>query len=116
MRKIIVSAVATLATTMALATPARAAEPSPAVVLTTCATAYATMAVFASPSSQAALKERSMRIMSVALDYNPDAAKVGLRLLEQNVARVRANDPNIVNEIVGTEQYCRGYLPRFGIN
>lgn len=116
MLKTLVALIATLTLALAHAIPARAdSEPSPAVVLTTCAGVYGTLAVFASPQNRAPLQARAQQIMHVALTLNPNASTVAIKLMEQNVARVRANDPTIVDEIKGAEAYCRGYLPRYGL-
>ena len=114
MHKILVTLVATL--TLAHAIPSRADTTlSPSVVLTTCAGVYGTMAVFASPQNQSVLKARAMQIMNKALDYNPNASDIAIKLMERNVARIRANDPTVVNEIKGAEEYCRGHLPQYGL-
>ena len=119
MLKQLVALVATLTLTLAHAIPARAdvrdSEPSPAVVLTTCAGVYGTLAVFASPENRAPLQARAQQIMHVALTLNPRAADIAIKLMEKNVSRIRANDPTVVDEIKGAEAYCRGYLPRVGL-
>lgn len=116
MHKTLVALVATLTLTLAHAVPARAdTNLTPAVVLTTCAGVYGTLAVFASPQNQPALKARAVQIMNVALTLNPNASAVAIKLMEKNVTRIRANDPTVVDEIKGAEEYCRGYLPRYGL-
>ena len=115
MLKTLVALLATLALTLAHAVPVRAQDLSPAQALPTCAGVYATLAVYASPQYQPQLKARSMQIMDIALNYNPNAAKIALKLLENNIARVRANDPTVADEVGGAEKYCRQYITRFGL-
>ena len=115
MHKTLVAILATLALTLAHAVPARADNLTPSQVLTTCAGVYGTLAVYASPQNQPVLRARATQIMDRALTLNPNAATLALGLMDRNIARIRANDPTVVEEIRGAEAYCSSHLPGLGL-
>lgn len=91
------------------------AELAPGQAFPLCAGVYATLAVYAKPSEQAQIKQHASEIAAAGQAVNPNTAKIALELMNDNIQRVRANDPQVAQEVGGAEKFCRSYLKQYGL-
>ena len=113
--KSLVAAIAIVSTLVGTNTAHAGSNIPPGVGISTCAAVYGTLARFADPGDRPVLKQRALQLLNAAGSYDPQAAAASVGLLQQNVARVLANDPTIGLEIRSTEAGCRKYLPQWGL-
>lgn len=115
MSKLIKSLLVVAGITASLSARADFMSTPPQTGFTVCSAAYVTLGVFASPDSRPVLQQRATQIAMAGRKYDPTVPDRAIELAKHNIAKVNANDPNIVGTIKAVEQNCRVYLKQYGL-